>query len=194
MILDRTLESKSWCSDSNTADPDKVLRWATTDYEDAMLDSWIIQYPLTGFSQLLQWYSMLEIPVHTPTEIIKKAKLIHLTTTTIMNGLRDEKDGDKSWTYPFLHLIYQGFNVLGVPRDLGQSSLVSSEHFWTKLETALGGWEDVKCFSKQFTALERREMASRIQIVTFWALFAQKSHTMPKRFFHNLTRRDPLAP
>lgn len=158
-----------------------------------MLDSWIIQYPLAGFNQLLQWYSFLGVPVCTPLEIIKKAKLIHLTTTAMMNGLRDERNRDKSWTYPFLELVYQGFNAPGVPRDLGKSSIVSPDYFWTKLETALGAWDDVVRFLKQFNNVERREIVLRVQLVIFWALFTQKGHTMPKTFFQNIMDREPLA-
>ena len=139
-VLNRTLETKSWCSESNTVDLEiaarrnglkwtlwdllrrrpcrenfsetgkwaqypEALTWAAQDYANIGLDSWIIQYPLAGFNQLLQWYSFLDMPCNTLINDIKKAKLIHLTTTAIMNGLRDEKNGDKSWTHPFLELI-----------------------------------------------------------------------------------------
>ena len=70
---------------------------------------------------------------------------------------------------------------------------MSPEHFWTKLETALGAWEDVKRFLKQFSPSERCLMASRIQIVVFWALFTQKSHTMPRTFFQNIANQNPLT-
>ena len=111
-----------------------------------------------------------------------------------MNGLLREKAGDKSWTYPFFHLIYRGFNTPGVPLDLGQASIVSPNHFWTKLEAVLGDWQDVKRFMDQFSSSERWEMAPRIQVLAFWALFTQKGHTTPKRFFANIKNREPLAP
>ena len=227
-VLNRTLETKSWCSDPNTADPEiaarrnvlkwplwdllqkcpcrenlsetgrwvqypEALNWAAQDYANAGLDSWIIQYPVAGFNQLLQWYSILDTPCNTPIERIKKAKLIHLTATAIMNGLRDEKNGDKSWTHSFLQLIYKGFNAPGVPRDLGQSSIVSPKRLWTKLEIDLGGWEDVRRFLKQFSPIERHMVTSRIQIVAFWTLFTQKSHAMPRTFFQNIVDQEPLA-
>ena len=228
-ILDRTLETKSWCSKSNVADPEVAVRrkvlswvlldllhkcscredfaetgrwvpypealtWATKDYGISRLDSWIIQYPLTGFNQLLQWYSLLEIPVDVPLEMIKKAKLIHFLTATIMNGLRDKTEGDTLWTQPFLSLIYREFNAPGVPCNLGQSSLVLPDLFWIKFETFPGASQDVKRFLKQFTLLERHQMVSRIQIVIFWALLKQKSHAMPKTFFRNIATLEPLAP
>lgn len=45
---------------------------------------------------------------------MQKAKIINLVITNIMNGLFREKDGDKSWTHPFLQLVYQGFNAPNV--------------------------------------------------------------------------------
>lgn len=42
---------------------------------------------------------------------MQKAKLINLVVTNVMNGLLREKDGDKSWTHPFLRLVYKSFNT-----------------------------------------------------------------------------------
>ena len=172
----------------------EALKWATKDYGVSKLDSWMIQYPSMGFNQMLQWYSVLEIPVDAPLEMIKKAKLIHVVAAAITNGLRDEKDGDTSWTYPFFSLIYREFNAPGVPRNLGQSSVVLPDPFWAKLETVLGAWQDVNRFLTQFTLLERHQMVPRIQVVIFWALFKEESHAMPKTFFRNFATLEPLAP
>lgn len=90
----------------------RALQWAVSDYNQAHLDSWIIQYPLAGFNQLLRWYELLNLPiVPGRMEAMQKAKLINLVVTNIMNGLLREKDGDKSWMHPFLQLVYKAFNT-----------------------------------------------------------------------------------
>ncbi len=232
-ILDRTLETKAWCSIDDTEDVEvrhrrqvlnwtlqnllrncecrqnfnqtgkwvdypQALKWAINEYETAGLDSWIIQYPLAGFSQLLRWYELLGVVAKDKVEVVQKAKLIHQVVTAMMNGLLRQKDGDNSWTYPFLGLVYQEFNAPGVPRDLGPTSLVSTDNFWPRLEDVLSERQDVKrflsCFKSSTHASVRSKMASRIQLVTFWALYAQKGHTTPKTFFANIKSREPLAP
>ena len=34
----------------------RALIWAVKYYEEAHLDSWIIQYPVLGFNKLIRWY------------------------------------------------------------------------------------------------------------------------------------------
>lgn len=174
----------------------QALLWAVSDYNQAHLDSWIIQYPLAGFNQMLRWYELLNLPIVAGRmEAMQKAKLINLVITNIMNGLFREKDGDKSWTHPFLQLVYQGFNAPNVPRDLGgPTSIVSADRFWPKLEDALGQWQEMKRFLAGFDHASRRDVTPRLQAITFWALFTQKGHTTPKTFFVNVKLREPLAP
>ncbi|KAL2039975.1 hypothetical protein N7G274_007378 [Stereocaulon virgatum] len=228
-ILDRTLETKAWCSRLSTdlevsvrrqillwtlgnllrglkcrenfsertsrmVDYPTALMWAVNDYKEAHLDSWIIQYPVSGFNQLLRWYDSISFPDPETIKAIQQAKLTHLIVTTMMNGLlQQQKSGDTSWTYPFLQVIYQEFNAPGVPRDLGLESLVPAGGFWARLEKALGPWEDVKLFLTSFGRAARRQMGIRIQLVIFWALYQQKGHTMPNTFFATIMSREPLA-
>ena len=175
----------------------QALSWAANDYGEAGLDSWIIQYPIAGFSQLMRWYEILNL--HVPEGLlpaILKAKLVHLVTSKVMDGLLREKNGDKSWTLAYLQLIYKAFNAPGVPRDLlSPNSLVSVESFWTSLQHVLGPYADVVRFLGLFNKqLRSQDLVCRIQLVVFWALFTQKGHTTPKTFFANLKIREPLAP
>ena len=104
-----------------------------------------------------------------------------------------------TWAYPFLELVYQGFNAPGVPRDMGSASILSTDKFWDKLRAALGGWQDVTDFltmiSNQTGAprshvQERRHiLGRRIQLLIFWAAFTQKAHTSPKKFLRSLRER-----
>ncbi|MCJ1277537.1 hypothetical protein MMC21_005350 [Puttea exsequens] len=229
-ILDRTLETKEWCSSDNLKDPEvvsrrkvltwvlnnllqrckcrenftetgdwvdypKALQWAVKDYESAGLDSWIIQYPVAGFSQLLRWYELLKLPIEMKTiESMKAVKLMHLTITNIMNGILHQKDNERSWTRPFMELIYAQSNAPAVPRDLGPASTISAQVFWSKLKLALGSLADVERFLTYLGTDTRDAVAERVQLLAFWALFAQKGHTTPKTFFANIKAREPLAP
>ncbi|KAL8788907.1 MAG: hypothetical protein Q9213_001430 [Squamulea squamosa] len=229
-ILDRTLETKDWCSREHIDDPEirsrrrvfewmlnnllrrcrcrenftetgpwvaypEALLWAMKDYQTSGLESWIIQYPLAGFCQILRWFEILHSPIPAANiEALKTAKLIHQTTTVIMNGLLHEQHGGKSWRQPFLRLIYKEFNAAAVPKDIGGESLLSSGQFWNKLEDGLGHWQDIKRFLTLFNTQACEVVASRLQLVVFWALYTQKGHTTPKTFFANITSREPLAP
>ena len=107
----------------------QALLWAVSDYNQACLDSWIIQYPLAGFNQLLTWYGMLNLPIAPgKMEAIQKAKLINLVVTNIMNGLLREKDGDKAWTHAFLQIVYNGFNAQTVSALFKEDSLPNTYH------------------------------------------------------------------
>ncbi|KAL8887367.1 MAG: hypothetical protein Q9215_005054 [Flavoplaca cf. flavocitrina] len=194
------LLEKSFCRDNfgenGTWVPyPKALLWAFKEYETAGLDSWIIQYPLAGFSQILRWAEVLQLPI-SPRKIqaVRAAKLIHQVVTVMMNELLREKEGDKLWTYRFLHLIYREFNAPGIPRDLGTESLIPSDVCWMPLEAALGSWADVTRFLAEFDTESQEMVISRLQLVTFWVLYTQKGHTTPKTFFANIASREPLAP
>ena len=227
-VLDRTLETKDWCSKDHEEDTEvlsrrgvlgwtlqnlltrcrcrenfsetgvwvsypEALLWAMRDYETLGLDSWAIQYPIAGFSQLLRWYEIVDIVPEESIESMKMAKLFNLTITTIMSGLLHHKENDALWTQPFLELIYNIFHVPGIPQDLGHASIVSAHDFWPKLETALGPWADLKRFLSTFGLVTREKMVSRLQILTFWALYTQKGHATPKYFFTSIRSREPLA-
>lgn len=228
-ILDRTLETKEWCSAQNSADSEvlarrkvfewmlqnllrncscretfsevgawveypRALEWAANEYTDAGLDSWIIQYPLAGFNQLLRWYKILSTSV-TPQQLsmIKKAKLIHLLVASIMSAMLKAQRTGLSWKNGFLTLIYQVENGPGVPRDIGPKSVLSPDGFWSRLGHVLGGWTDVVSFLETFDETSRVEVVLRLQLLIFWALFTQKGHTTPKSFFATIRSREEFG-
>ena len=231
-ILDRTLETKSWCAKDLIEDSEiiarrkifewylynlldncscrdnftetgkwvkypEALEWAANDFKEAGLDSWIIQYPIAGFCQLMRWFEILDPgldKIYLTT--IWQAKLLHFVTSKMMDGLLKSQDGRRSWTFPYLRIIYNTFNATGVPRDLGQHSLVTSGMFWEMLEKALEAsqWSDVRRFLGMYRSKRSEFSIERFQIIIFWALYTQQVHTKPKTFFVNLEVREPLAP
>ena len=228
-ILDRTLETKEWCSAHNSQDHEnlgrrelfewvlqnllqnlscretfnelgpwveypRALDWAANEYTDAGLDSWIIQYPLAGFNQLLRWYEILPTSITTQQlAVIKKAKLVHLVISTMMSAMLKAQSTSSSWKHAFLALIYQEENAPGIPRDIGPASMLSADSFWSRLENALGAWSDVQMFLTQFDEADRNDVVGRLQILVFWVLFTQKGHTTPKTFFATIRSREELG-
>lgn len=212
----------------------QALLWAIDDFERATLDSWLIQYPVSGFAkcvralkridQMQLWVTRADLGLGQSSTADKdpmsatcraardktllliiaagEAKLIHLVVSTMMKSLLQQHES--TWTYPYLDLVYHGFNAPGVPRDLGSSSLLPANKFWKKLPEVLGGWKDVRDFlaatmeqpmAPQFYTQKRRiELCRRVQLVIFWAAFMQKGHMSPKTFFHTIRQREPLAP
>lgn len=233
-ILDRTIETKAWCSDqSRRGDTEQdseiamrrrslqwmlnnllrnvvtrgdfaptgpwvkypeALRWVAEDFNQRQLDSWIIQYPVTGFCQILRWYEMLQLKLSPDLpDAMLMVKLVHLVVSNIMADLLRHKHNDRSWTYRFLKLIYAAFNAPGVAKDQGQASILEPTQFWSNLEDVLGGWPDTKRFLSNFAPSLRQNVTHRVQLVIFWALYHQKEHTSPKTFFQNIQMKKPLA-
>ena len=178
----------------NLVDYPRALIWAVKDYEEARLDSWIIQYPVAGFNQLMRWYDQLSLPVKPETlEAIQVAKLFNLIVTLMMRALFEQTDHGRSWTYPFLELIYRDFNAPGVPQDLGPASILTADAFWAKLKKDHGHWDDTRTFLAAFKPFASLRVTDRIQLIIFWVLFRQKGHTTPKTFFETIKRQEPLA-
>lgn len=173
----------------------QALIWAIKDYEQVGLDSWIIQYPLNGFCQIIRWYGMIDQPVDkSKVETVSKAKLMHLVVSTMMNDLLHQQDKGKEWTHPFMSLIYSDFNAPCVPRDMNdRESIVTPAEFWERLENAMGNRPDVKRFLSIFSTGARMAMCRRVQLAVFWAIFTQQAHTTPKTFFRIIAEREPLA-
>lgn len=233
-ILDRTIETKAWCSDqSHLGDTEQdleismrrralkwmlenllrnvvtredfaptgrwvrypeALKWVAEDFNQRQLDSWVIQYPVTGFCQMLRWYEMLQLELSPDLpDAMLTVKLMHLVVSIIMADLLRHKHDDKIWTYRFLKLIYEAFNAPGVPKDQGHASILEPTKFWSNLEAELGGWSNTKRFLSNFAPLLRKKISYRVQLVIFWALYYQKEHTTPKTFFQNIQLKEPLA-
>ena len=233
-ILDRTIETKAWCSDQSLlGDTEQdleismrrraltwmlenllrnvvtredfastgrwvrypeALRWVAEDFNQRQLDSWVIQYPVTGFCQMLRWYEMLQLELSPDLpDAMLTVKLMHLVVSNIMADLLRHKHDDKTWTYRFLKLIYEAFNAPGVPKDQGHASILEPTKFWSNLEAVLGGWSDTKRLLSNFAPFLRQKVTYRVQLVIFWALYYQKEHTSPKTFFQNIQLKEPLA-
>lgn len=233
-ILDRTIETKVWCSDQSfLGDTEQDLEismrrralkwmlenllrnavtredfastgrwvrypealiWVAEDFNQRQLDSWVIQYPVTGFCQMLRWYEILQLELSPDLpDAMLTVKLIHAVVSNIMADLLRHKHDDKTWTYRFLKLIYEAFNAPGVPKDQGHASILEPTQFWSNLEAALGDRSDTKRFLSNFTPSLRQKVTYRVQLVIFWALYYQKEHTSPKTFFQNIQLKEPLA-
>ena len=172
----------------------KALRWAIDDFQRLGLDSWAIQYPLAGFTQLMRWYDILDLELpQDALNTLLKTKLIHHTVTIYMTYLLRKKGDGEQWRDSFMGLLYEEFNVPGIPRDMGTASILQAKNFWDRLETALGQRPDTKRFLSLFDVSARMGLCNRIQLITFWALFTQKGHMAPKSFFQDLRLREILA-
>ncbi|KAL9023943.1 MAG: hypothetical protein Q9196_006868 [Gyalolechia fulgens] len=170
-----------------------ALKWAGSDFHLNKLDSWIIQYPLKGFNQLMRWYELLGTLVpQAMIEQMKITKLLNVIVSSFMVQLLHARN-DRQWIYPFMQLIYRGFNTTNVPRDLGDASVLNSGQFWPKLENILATRQDGKEFLAGISPSRRPEVCRRVQAVIFWAIFTQKEHITAKGFFHKLLLREASA-
>lgn len=170
------------------------MKWAANDFKSAGLDSWIIQYPLAGFTQLMRWYDMLDLGLEKSLLIaIRNAKLIHHVAGRIFDNLLKE-GAEGEWRHSFLELIYDRFNAPGIPKDIGQKSLVTANQFWERLDRALNAnqWSEV-CHHLRVYQNHEDFPIERIQVTVFWALYNQRGHTTPKTFFSNMKMNEPLA-
>lgn len=167
------------------------LRGTIKDCQNAGVNSWVVQYPLKGFCQMIRWYGMIDQPVDaSKVELVRKTKLMHLVVSKLM-------DGGKS-TCAFMRLIYCDLNAPGVPRDMhGRESIVSPAEFWQRLEEAMGNQPDVESFLSSFSTEARVAMCRRIQLAVFWAIFTEQLDTTARDFFRSMARKtakeEPLA-
>ncbi|KAG8534022.1 uncharacterized protein KY384_000864 [Bacidia gigantensis] len=172
----------------------KALKWAAEEFREAKFDSWIIQYPIAGFTQMMRWFEILDLSVDGELlTAIRHAKLMHFIISQIMSHLLKSDADERKWTQPFLALLYQSFNAPTVPTDLGQNSIVAAPDFWQRLPAALPDWSDVKSFLGLYNSGCDDHVVNRIQLITFYALFTQKAHTTPKTFFRITAPKEPLA-
>lgn len=143
-----------------------ALKWAGSDFETNKLDSWIIQYPLKGFNQLMLWYEILGPLISQATiEQMKVAELFNVSVSSFMGHLLHARK-DRKWVYPFMQLIYRSFNATNIPQDLGNASELDSMHFWPKLEEILTA-QDGREFLVGIPSSRRHEICRRVQVVIF---------------------------
>ena len=237
-ILDRTLETKAWCSDQSGLESDKkdsetlmrrnalnfmlltffenckmrenfsedsndisqemtyprALDWAVKDFELKGVQSWLIQYPLIGFVRMLRLLDILSPKVSfRVVDAMLMAKLMHFVVFRMSDEKLRTKSGDKSWTYPYLQLIYREFNVPGIPQDLGSASVIGAEEFWGRMEVLMGQQSEFKRFLGLFHPRSIPDAAERIQLLIFWFLSSNNSHTLPETFFQNIRLQEPMA-
>lgn len=170
-----------------------ALKWAGSDFQSNKLDSWIIQYPLKGFNQIMRWYKLLDPLLDQATiEQMKVAKLLNVIVSSFMGQLLHARN-DRHWVQSFMELIYRSFNATNVPQDLGHTSVLDSMHFWQKLENVLATQQDGHEFLAGIPLSRRHEVCRRAQMVIFWAIFTQKEHVTAKGFFHKLLLREASA-
>ncbi|KAI4213332.1 MAG: hypothetical protein LQ351_004073 [Letrouitia transgressa] len=167
-----------------------TLRWTIKDYEEHQLYSWIIQYPLASFNQLMRWYQVLQLPKKA-LENAARSKLIYFTVSSFMSTLLNNKGRD--WTHSFLKLIYRRFNTTNVPKDLGMKSILKGDRFWTQLKETLGAREDVDQLVSLVPKKKRRDMRKRLQQIVFWLVYRQKAHATPRTVFQNFCSDEELA-
>ncbi|KAL9610593.1 MAG: hypothetical protein Q9167_004719 [Letrouitia subvulpina] len=160
-----------------------ALQWTIKDYKANQLDSWIIQYPLVGFNQVVRWYQILQLP----NEALKISSSQSLSTLPFLHS----KAGN--WTHSFLKLIYKGFNATNVPRDLGLKSILKDDRFWAQLKETLGACADVDQLLSLVPKRERDDIRIRLQQIVFWLVYKQKTHATPKTVFQNLYSDEKLA-
>lgn len=176
----------------------EALRWVAADFNERQLDSWIIQYPVAGFSQMLRWYDILqlELPPDLPDAMLT-VKLIHFMVSIITTERLWHENGGDLWKYRsrYLKFIYKAFNAKLVPKDQGSASILEPIKFWSRLEAKLEKRvrSAAKCFLSKFAPALMEKVTYRVQLILFWALYYHKEHTTPKAFFQKIQLEEPLA-
>lgn len=177
----------------------QAIKWATEDFEQTGVDSWIIQYPLAGFCQFIQWLRIFKLessPVEFSLDIPRlmlKTKLIHLLVTTMMANLLGDKAKDGAWMDPFLAILYFRPVVPGTSQFKKRVSIVNPELFWRRLVVALGQDLDVNRFLTFFSSSLRLEVTQHIQLIVPWFLSNGGNQTSTEEFFLNARLNEPLG-
>jgi hypothetical protein len=168
-----------------------ALAWAAKDFESEGLTSWACQYPIAGFNQLIRFGTMTGVFTEDLIRRMKKTKLIHSLVSTYLAKLRDNAHS-RSWTRPFLAMVYAEFNSELIPRDLGpEKTIVNSvDIFWIKLNDVLTADPDLL---EGWSEHDKISLMPRLQVALFWLIYFQRSHTLTKTWFANTKKSEPLA-
>jgi hypothetical protein len=168
-----------------------ALAWAARDFETEGLTSWVCQYPIAGFNQLIRFGTMTGVFSDDLIRRMKKTKLIHSLVSIYLAKLRDNVHS-RTWTQPFLAMLYAEFNSELVPRDLGREKTILNavDIFWSKLTNMLSADPDLL---SGWLESDKASLMPRLQTALFWLVYFQKSHTLAKTWFANTKKSEPLA-
>ncbi|CAD6441216.1 d162c718-89af-4bc1-b4f7-555ae5742841 [Sclerotinia trifoliorum] len=154
-----------------------ALTWVAQDFQREGLTSWCINYPVAGFMQLLRFGKTLNVFSNEIITDMKNTKLLHSFVSTFLSRLYKNMGNPASG----LSLYW---------KCLGNASILNSvPRFWNKLMEFMPGDD----FLENWTEEEVTNMMPRIQILAFWMVYYQFSHTSAKTYFAQLRSKEPLA-
>ena len=176
----------------------EALKWAVDEFAKRDLESWIMQYPVLGFNQLVRWYKRLGVVDSCWVERMQQMKLMHATVVAIVSGIRQDEP-NALWKQPFLESMYREFNAPLVPRDLGCLSIAQSDVFWFKLRTALstnryeGARLEIEELMSGWSSSAIYGIYKKLQVVMYWVINTDNAHTLPLGFFRQIRQREPCG-
>ncbi|KAL8995905.1 MAG: hypothetical protein Q9188_006698 [Gyalolechia gomerana] len=130
-LLDHTLRTKQWCSSQANipqSEPEVFYGRQT------------LEWMLNNLSFILALHerdsATKQVVPQAMIEQTKVTTLLDVIVSSFMVQLLHARN-DREWIYPFMQLIYRVFNATNVPRDMGDTSILNSGHFWPKLRIFL---------------------------------------------------------
>ncbi|KAK6535750.1 hypothetical protein TWF281_000002 [Arthrobotrys megalospora] len=191
-LLENTSCRETFNSDGPWVTFRQALIWAAKDFRERGVDSWAVGYPLAGFTQLVSFGRQLGSFDHKTVCDLRLAKLLHTVASKYLEQLLREVPRDQAWKQSYLELIYSQFNAPLIPTDKrGSESLVNSPQlFWKFLQNhfptnseLLAHWDEE----------DINRAMRRVQMVVFWLVYFQTTHTRAKSFFQNIQTDRPLS-
>jgi hypothetical protein len=169
----------------------KALAWAAKDFETEGLTSWAVNYPVSGFMQLIRFGTLTKAFSPERVRDMKATKLLHSFVSTYLAKLF-QQGKNRQWTKDLLAMVYSQFNSELVPRDIGPENTVLSdvEEFWTALTNFLGA---EPLLLADWEPTDQANFMPRIQVLTFWLVYFQLAHTSAKTYFTKLKESEPLS-
>ncbi|KAH7089121.1 hypothetical protein FB567DRAFT_468067 [Paraphoma chrysanthemicola] len=165
----------------------QALTWAEEDFEKNGLASFVVTYPVAGFSNVLALG--ISTGDFSPMQVarMKSAKAIHSIASKYLAELQvalQAKNTDSQWKQKYLEVIYQDFNGLLVPRDQGAKSLVTETGIFRERLAACIGTANLP---------DDATTMPKVQLTLFWLLFTQHGHCTAQTFFTRLRDTEPLS-
>ncbi|KAF2031516.1 hypothetical protein EK21DRAFT_88012 [Setomelanomma holmii] len=164
-----------------------ALTWVEEDFEKHGLASFIVTYPVSGFTNLLALGTSLGEFSESQVRRVKSAKVLHSIASRYLAELQivlQASVSDEHWKQKYLEVLYQDFNGPLVPRDQGSASLVTSTGIFCERLAA--------CIATTEMQIDNDTMR-KVQLMLFWLLFKQRDHCTAQTFFTRLRDSEPLA-
>lgn len=173
----------------------KALGWIARDFETNGMASFVVTYPIAGFSKILSLGQQTAAFTSDMLRLMKTAKAVYSIAAKYLADMQNtikRGDNSQSWKQKYLEVIYREFNAIMTPKDLGADSIIlDKETLINRINTCLD--QDPQQGESWAGDDNAASIMRKIQLILFWLIYTQKAHCTAQTFFQTIRLREQLA-